>query len=350
VPDAITYLTASAAPETLDRKARTIEFVITTARQDRQGDIVEPKGLNIQEYLQNPVFLWAHDLESPPIGKTLSVTVSPDNIRIKVEFAKTDQANEIFELYAGGFLRCCSIGFQLQKFQWIQAEEAATAPSQPGAMTPVAEQSKLEENPIVTIVRRGLHILEALLVEVSGVPVPSNADAMCRGLSLVRTKSLRESLCKAAGIPEPETVSTTVSDLMLVFSDGTQRVAPEFLKSLAERGAQGKIPCRVELVEKAAAECTPRCEWVPIKKDDKEHVTEAKILGIVFELPRPKAKALAPEPPVNGTPAGPSRQEAPSAPAAPTVTVADIDAAIVDAKAKASAFAQSLLEIEGALA
>ena len=145
-------------------------------------------------------------------------------------------------------------------------------------------------------------------------------------------------------------VAGRVSDLMLTFSDGTQRVARVFLKSFAERGAQGKIPCRVELADKSAAECSPRCEWVAVKRDDKDNVTEAKILGIVFELPRPVKSVGTEPPPAGSTPAGPSRQEPADAPAKATVTVEQIDAAIAEAKAKACAFAKSLLEIEGVLA
>src|SRR5947208_1044841 len=46
------------------------QFVISTASVDREGDTVAPEGWVLQEYERNPVVLWAHDGEEPPIGQT----------------------------------------------------------------------------------------------------------------------------------------------------------------------------------------------------------------------------------------------------------------------------------------
>ena len=55
---------------TVDPKAMRVRSVITSIEPDRAGDVVVHTGLrNRDEYLMNPVVLWAHDrVRVPPIG------------------------------------------------------------------------------------------------------------------------------------------------------------------------------------------------------------------------------------------------------------------------------------------
>src|SRR3954452_11445606 len=60
---------------TVDAAARQKQFVISTASVDREGDTVAPEGWVLDEYRANPVVLWAHDGEQPPIGQTVRMGV-----------------------------------------------------------------------------------------------------------------------------------------------------------------------------------------------------------------------------------------------------------------------------------
>ena len=61
----------TAATLSIDAGKMVIRSVITTDKPDRSGDVVVPGGLkNADEFLLNPVVLWAHNRSAvPPIGR-----------------------------------------------------------------------------------------------------------------------------------------------------------------------------------------------------------------------------------------------------------------------------------------
>ena len=61
--------------------------VITTGDRDRDGDIIDPTGAVIDNYLKNPVIMFAHDYWSLPIGKASSVKIMEDRIEVEPVFA-----------------------------------------------------------------------------------------------------------------------------------------------------------------------------------------------------------------------------------------------------------------------
>jgi hypothetical protein len=142
-----------------DPTAMTLACVISTIDQDRAGDVVVPAGLrNADEYLKNPVVLWAHNrFTIPPIGTCRSLNVQPDRIVAETKFAQgVPLAEDLFRLYEQGVLRGWSIGF-------------------------VPLQAKLLPEPTGPAdgpARRGLRIEEWNLLEYSAVPIPENPGAL----------------------------------------------------------------------------------------------------------------------------------------------------------------------------
>ena len=130
-----------------DPAALVIRSVISTSDPDRAGDVVVPAGLrNRDEFLKNPVVLWAHQRSLPPIGVCKSLDVQPDRVVAETQFAKgVPFAEDVFRLYAQGILRAWSIGFVPRR----------SAPT-----------------------RRGQRIDEWDLLEYSAVPVPENPAAL----------------------------------------------------------------------------------------------------------------------------------------------------------------------------
>ena len=90
-----------------------VRAVISTAAPDRVGDIIVPGGLrNADEFLRNPVVLWAHQRSLPPIGTCERLTIEADRIVAETKFsASSPFAQDVFQLYAEGVLRGWSIGF-----------------------------------------------------------------------------------------------------------------------------------------------------------------------------------------------------------------------------------------------
>ena len=138
-----------------DLGADTYEAVITTADVDRQGEVVLPIGMQADKYMTNPVVLWAHDYTAPPVARAISLRVTPNGVTSQFVFPPRGQsakADEIHDLWAGGFINTVSIGFIA--LAW---DESASVPT----------------------------ISSWELLEYSLVPVPANAMALRRGLELM---------------------------------------------------------------------------------------------------------------------------------------------------------------------
>jgi HK97 family phage prohead protease len=96
-----------------------VEFVISTATPDRVGDVVAVDGWELEAYQKNPIVLWAHDKESPPIGRALEVSNGDGALRARAEFCKEDLypfGAMIGRMVKEGYLSATSVGFRPLKF------------------------------------------------------------------------------------------------------------------------------------------------------------------------------------------------------------------------------------------
>ena len=148
----------------LDAGKMILRSVITTVEPDRAGDVVVPMGLrNAEEFLLNPVVLWAHNRAAvPPIGTCQWLDLQPRRIVAETKFAQNVPfAEDVFRLYEQGVLRGWSIGFIPRKVK-----------------------------PQV----RGARIDDWDLLEYSAVPIPENPGALTLALQkgLVKTAVLRD--------------------------------------------------------------------------------------------------------------------------------------------------------------
>ncbi len=155
-----------------------LRSVISTAEPDRAGDVVVPAGLrNAEEYLRNPVVLWAHQRTLPPIGVCQKLEVLGDRLVAETKFAAGSPfAEDLFRLYEQGVLRAWSIGFL------------------PRRSTPTAT---------------GLRVTEWDLLEYSAVPVPENPAALTLAIrkGAIKDETLRRWLQRAAADVFAELVS-----------------------------------------------------------------------------------------------------------------------------------------------
>ncbi len=157
---------ADPAPRTLsiDPTAMLIRSVITTDQPDRAGDVVRPLGLqNSEEFLLNPVVLWAHNRANlPPIGTCAWLDLQPHRVVAETRFAQNIAfAEDIFRLYEQKVLKGWSIGFV------------------PGRM--YRHQSG----------QPGYRIETWNLLEYSAVPIPENPGALTIAVQKGWVKSLR---------------------------------------------------------------------------------------------------------------------------------------------------------------
>lgn len=110
---------------------RAVVAVITTSTIDRDREIVAPEGADTKAYLTNPVVLYQHNGWSTPVGKCLWIKRSPDGrgLLAKVQFWKSPEAQDLYDLYASGFMSAFSIGFRTLEGSPPTPEELRADPS-----------------------------------------------------------------------------------------------------------------------------------------------------------------------------------------------------------------------------
>lgn len=174
----------------IDEEERTVVATINTDVVDRDKDVVLPRGASIEQYMKNPVMLWAHDYSGTPIGKTMWITKGRRFIKAKAKFATTPKAEEIYQLFKGGFLKAFSIGFIPKDSHPPTEKEIEKYPHWEGAKNIIDNWE---------------------LLEFSAVPVPANPEAL---VGAVKAKSIELSAetIDELGLNEEETTWVVPDD------------------------------------------------------------------------------------------------------------------------------------------
>lgn len=136
---------------------RKMAFTISTAAVDRDGDTIDPRGWQLDNYRRSPVVLWAHDHTQPPIGKASNLWSDAKGLHATVEFPPTGIypfADQVHDLVKTGFLSATSVGF-------------------------IPKESRPSKT--------GQAITQAELLEFSIVSVPSNPQALLMHRSIDTT-------------------------------------------------------------------------------------------------------------------------------------------------------------------
>jgi len=140
----------------IDEKENSIRFIFSTDNEDRHGEIVDQKGWDLNEYLKNPVVLFAHDHYQPAVGQVTELRLNEDsNLEGVIKFAVDEYefAKTLFNLYKGKFMRAVSAGFINKKYEIDEENDTFT----------------LKEN---------------TLLEMSMVNVPANSMALAKSAGI----------------------------------------------------------------------------------------------------------------------------------------------------------------------
>jgi len=167
-------------------KPKIFRFRATSGVMDRQGEIVTPDGWQTDTFMLNPVFLAAHNYDSLPIGRVVSISNDGAGLIADVVFDMDDpDAVKIARKYEMGFLSAVSVGFKSieRTGSWGDAN-----------------------NPIK-------HLKKELL-EISAVSVPANPEALL----------LRSARSLADGIKSGRTLSQKNQSLIQTALDALTQV------------------------------------------------------------------------------------------------------------------------------
>lgn len=174
------YIPQNIKVKEVDRDAYTIRFIMSTPDVDRHGEIVDQKGWDFNNYLQNPVVLWGHDQSIPAVGKIIQLEIVNGNTEGVVQFAYNENplAKTLFDLYAGEYMRAVSVGFMNRKWAYDEGNDVLT-------------------------------LLENELYELSLVNVPANARALAKskGIDISPLEAI-ESIEKRASIEKAKAMGS----------------------------------------------------------------------------------------------------------------------------------------------
>lgn len=163
----------------IDENERTVVKYVSTISVDRDGDIIRPDGVILDDFRKNPIFLYAHKHGSDifgggndtlPLGKDVWIKADNFGIKVKQKYAKHQLAEDIFQMHVDGFPLASSIGFIPIKYvindgskEWKEAAKN------------VIDKYGLKPKDVNSA--RVIYT-KVYLLEHSDVPVPSNPDAL----------------------------------------------------------------------------------------------------------------------------------------------------------------------------
>lgn len=143
--------------------------VLSSSNRDRQGDIIEATGVDLEDHKINPVVLYDHGKAyALPIGVTESpdgeycVWIDPEAeiITQKTYFAPTKFAQQVYQLVRLRYLRANSIAIKDWVVRPLPPDPERGWPKRPDGAPPYK------------------HILRSSLAEVTWTPLPANPDAV----------------------------------------------------------------------------------------------------------------------------------------------------------------------------
>ncbi len=117
----------------MDKRQRTVyvkqagepghyEAVVSTGEPDRDGDIIEPGGWELENYRKNPVVLFAHDPRLV-VGGTDDIRATGEGLVARFHFnLQTQLGRELDALYSAGDMRAFSVGFMPLEYEEIHED------------------------------------------------------------------------------------------------------------------------------------------------------------------------------------------------------------------------------------
>lgn len=105
--------TINPAESMLEPGSRTAVNVITSREMDRDGEIIDPEGWILDDFLKSPCVFLNHNTAELPIGTDVELGISADRSRLiaKTKYGSTQTARDVFTLKQEGIMRMSSVGF-----------------------------------------------------------------------------------------------------------------------------------------------------------------------------------------------------------------------------------------------
>jgi hypothetical protein len=172
-----------------DDAARKISWIFSNEDVCLDQHTISAAGWELDDYLRNPVLLFAHDQNAPPVGRVTRIEKRGALLVGDTVFADAETfpfADTIYRLVKGRFLNATSVS-------WFPLE-----------FKPARDRSRPE----------GIDFLKQKLLEISVVPVPANPAALATARNLgIDTSPLREwaeRILDGASLAIPRAAAATI--------------------------------------------------------------------------------------------------------------------------------------------
>jgi hypothetical protein len=151
--------------EIIDAQRRIVEVTVSSDRQDRDGDVVNQKGIN---HKFSRVVLFAHEYRQLPIGKKLSFV-----IKERKEAGKSFLTTvEKHQFNPPGTYEVSDAAWKMVEFGSLNSTSIGFIP------TKILHAENDQEREALGLGPSGLYFDAIELIETSWVPVPANRDAV----------------------------------------------------------------------------------------------------------------------------------------------------------------------------
>ena len=159
-------------------ESRVLEYIITNESTDRYGDIVRASGVRWENYMKNPVMLFAHDYPALPVGNTIKIwhEASDNSVRALGLFFDdrvdpTGRSETVYRFASSGAMKGCSVGFMP-----IEAYRPKTA----------------TERNTLGLGEYGVEFRKTDLLEFSPCSVPANPEALRKSFDQKQLQFIEE--------------------------------------------------------------------------------------------------------------------------------------------------------------
>ena len=139
-------------------KDGTTKVIASTPSVDRYGDVVAPDW-KLERFAANPVVVWSHDYNLPPVGKVTDLSMDGDSLIASIKWDDSEPGSlgaTVSRQFREGFLSAVSVGFA------------------PTKSTP--RQELPEDHPASG--KSGQYLTGNELLEISAVSIPANPEAV----------------------------------------------------------------------------------------------------------------------------------------------------------------------------
>lgn len=206
-------------------KNKKLTFILSDESINSHGTWVRTSGIKLDRFKSNPVMLWSHDDNLPPIGKWDNIRVEGEQLLADAVFDESDSlAAAIKSKVEQGLLKACSIGFYATKYSSDKEDIKAG--------------------------QRYETIVESELLEASLCAIGSNANAMAlydsKGRRINLSAPEERQACGLKELPQNEDINSKNEDMEALKQEELQA------KYAAQEQELAELKAYKESVEKEA--------------------------------------------------------------------------------------------------